>query len=206
MFNSLPVRIETLKISEGENKKVFHPRVVDLEDHGFENYINQVITQETQQMIDEQVGGMSTTVAEMIGLFEIKNNQRQVLSLILSNYTYHYQAAHGMTIIKGLTFDLEHNKVLQLKDLFKQDSDYVGTLSSLIHQQIKQRDILLINEFDKIKPDQGFYIADKTLVIYFQLYEITPYVFGFPFFPISVYDIESIIEEDGALGKMLINN
>ncbi|MFB4475682.1 RsiV family protein, partial [Oceanobacillus caeni] len=59
-----------------------------------------------------------------------------------------------------------------------------------------------ITEFTKIEPNQYFYIADKTLVIYFQLYELAPYAFGFPMFPISVYDIQDIIDEEGPLGRM----
>jgi hypothetical protein len=39
----------------------------------------------------------------------------------------------------------------------------------------------------------------------YQLYELTPYVFGFPQFPISVYEIQDIIREDAPLGVMLIN-
>ncbi|HHY20883.1 MAG TPA: DUF3298 domain-containing protein [Bacilli bacterium] len=69
--------------------------------------------------------------------------------------------------------------------------------------QIKQRDIFLLNGFTVIRPDQDFYIADKALVIYFQLYEITPYAYGFPMFPISVYEIQDIIDENGPLGRML---
>ena len=49
-------------------------------------------------------------------------------------------------------------------------------------------------------------MADKALVIYFQLYDITPYVFGFPMFPISVYEIQDIIDENGPLGRMAVNN
>ena len=67
----------------------------------------------------------------MIGEFEIKNNQRQVLSLSLSNYTYHYHAAHGMTYIKSLTFDLQKEKQCKLKDLFKPGSNYIE--STFLH-------------------------------------------------------------------------
>ena len=147
-----------------------------------------------------------TPLVEMIGTYELKNNQRNVLSLTLSNYSYYYNAAHGMTNITSLTFDLEKGRLCELKDLFKPSSNYVDTISKLIHDQIKQRNIMLINDFTVIRPNQYFYIADKTLVIYFQLYELTPYVFGFPMFPISVYDIQDIIDEDGPLGRMAINN
>lgn len=111
-----------------------------------------------------------------------------------------------MTYIKSLTFDLKKGGLCKLEDLFKPGSDYVKKLSFLIDAQIKQRNIQLLSDFTVIRPDQDFYIADKALVVYFQLYEITPYVFGFPMFPISVYDIQDIIDEEGPLGRMAVNN
>ena len=177
-----------------------------MENQSLERYINQSIIRQSQALINQQVAEMPTTVVEMLGTYEIKNNQRNVLSLTQTNYTYHDKAAHGMTYIKSLTFDLEAQKKVELKDLFKPDSNYVERLSAIIQEQIKQRDIGLIEDFTEISPKQDFYIADKTLVIYFQLYEITPYVFGFPMFPISVYDIQDIIKEDGPLSRMAENN
>jgi len=206
MPNTFPVTVKTAKISSGPNKTIFYPQVVGMRNQSLARYINQAIVSQTQQLINEQVGEMPTTVEEMLGLYEIKNNQRQVLSLALSNYTYHYQAAHGMTYIKSLTFDLQKGKLCELKDLFKPGSDYIQRLSRLINEQIQQRNIPLLNEFTVIQSNQDFYIADKALVIYFQLYEITPYVFGFPMFPISVFDLQDIIDENGPLGRMAVNN
>jgi hypothetical protein len=206
MPNTLPVRIRSYSIRNGPKKTVYYPQIVGMKEQLFERFMNQTIIQQTQQLINEQVGNMPTTVEEMLGTFEIKNNQRQVVSLSLSNYTYHDKAAHGMTYIKSLTFDLKNRKLCQLKDLFKPRSDYVKRLSSLISLQIKQRDIQLLFGFNEISPNQDFYIADKSLVIYFQLYEITPYVYGFPMFPISVYDLLDIIDENGSLGRMATNN
>ncbi|SHM77353.1 protein of unknown function [Gracilibacillus kekensis] len=203
---TFPVDIETHKISDGSNKTVFYPQVTALHNQQLERLINHAIIDQTQQLINEQIGNMPTEVEEMIGLYEVKNNQRQVLSLSLSNYTYHYQAAHGMTFIKSLTFDLEKEKKCELSDLFKPGSAYVERLSHLVAQQIKQRDIPLLGEFTGIRPDQDFYMADKTLLIYFQLYELTPYYFGFPMFPISVYDLQDIIVENGPLGRLAVNN
>ncbi|WP_379970792.1 DUF3298 domain-containing protein [Ectobacillus sp. sgz5001026] len=206
MSNSFSVSIKTVKISNGPNKTVFYPQVIGMQNQELEKSMNQTIACQTQQLINQQIGNMKETVEEMIGLYEIKNDQRQVVSLLLSNYTYHHHAAHGMTYIKSLTFDLKKGKVCELKDLFKLGSDYVKRLSLSIHTQIKQRDIQLLNSFTAIRTNQEFYIADKVLVIYFQLYEITPYVFGFPMFPISVFDIQDIIDEDSPLGRMAINH
>ena len=44
------------------------------------------------------------------------------------------------------------------------------------------------------------------LVIYFQLYEITPYVEGLPMFPISVFELADIIRENSPLSRLAINN
>ena len=206
MSITLPVCIRPLMISLGTDKKVLYPQVYNLRNKEFESLINQAIVQQTQWMIDKQAGNMPTSVVEMLGSYEIKNNQREVLSLTLSNYTYHYHAAHGMTYIKSLTFDLQKGQQCELKDLFKQGSDYVKRLSTLIQQQINERNVPLLDTFTSIKPNQDFYIADKTIVIYFQLYEITPYVYGFPMFPISVNSIQDIINENGPLGRMAVNN
>lgn len=203
---TLPVSIKSLKITSGPKQTVFYPKVMQMTNQQLQRLINTAIVYETQKLINEQVGNMPTTVKEMLGFYEIKNNQRQVLSLTFSNYTYHDQTAHGMTYFRSLTFDLKKGKQCQLRDLFKPEVDYMKKLSEIIKMQMKQRDIPLLHEFNTIKPNQDFYIADKTLVIYFQLYEITPYVFGFPMFPISVYDIQELIDENGPLGRMAVND
>ena len=206
MTISFPVRTKTFKIALGPQKIIYYPQFYSMSKQNLQAFINNTIVNEVHKMIVWNSGDTMTPLVEMLGTYELKNNQRNVLSLTLSNYSYYYHAAHGMTNIKSLTFDLEKGRLCELSDLFKPGSNYVETLSKLIHAQIKQRNITLINDFTVIRPNQYFYIADKTLVIYFQLYELTPYVFGFPMFPISVYDIQDIIDEDGPLGRMMINN
>lgn len=202
---NFPVGIKTMTISTGPTKVVYYPRVSGMQNKQLQEFINNTILRQNQQLINEQTGNMDTTVVDLYGYYEIKNNQRDVLSMSLSNYVYHYHAAHGMTVIKSLTFDLQKGKQAALKDLFKPGSDYVKRISDLIAVQIKERDIPLLVDFTAIKPDQDFYIADKALVVYFQLYEITPYAYGFPMFPISVYDLQDIIDENGPLGRMAVN-
>lgn len=203
---SLPVKIQTHKITDGPNKTVYYPRVSLKENYSLQRRIDQDIVLKTQQLIDKQLGDAPSTIIEMLGYYEVKNNQRDVLSFTFSNYAYAYQAAHGMTYINSLTYDLQKEKACELKDLFIPNSNYIERISQLIREQINQRDTPVINEFTMIAPNQDFYIADKTLVIYFQLYELAPYAFGFPMFPISVYDLQDIIREDGPLGRLAANN
>lgn len=203
---AFPVDVRTYKISRGQKQIVYYPQVTNLSNTKMQSLINETIVAQTQQLINQQAGNMPSQVEEMIGTYEIKNNQRNVLSLSLSNYAYHFHAAHGLTYIKSLTFDLQKGKLCNLHDLFKPGSRYIERLSALIEQQIEQRNIPVLDDFKSIWPDQDFYIADKALVIYFQLYDLAPYAFGFPMFPISVYELQDIIAEDGPLGRMAMNN
>lgn len=203
---TFPVHIQTMKVSGGPNQTVYYPQVIGMPNQAIESSMNHLIVQQAEQLIQQQVAEMPTPIVEMIGSYEIKNNQRHVLSLSQSNYTYHHHAAHGMTYMKSLTFDTQTGKMYQLKDLFKPGSDYIKRLSTIIRSQIKQREIPLLGEFTSIQPNQDFYIADKALVIYFQLYEITPYYVGFPMFPISVFQLQDMIDENGPLGWMAMNH
>lgn len=206
MVCPLPAGIHTLRVGSGSEREICYPHVYQVQNREFERFMNRRIVRTTQKLINMHVGDSPSTVEWMNGWYEIKNNQREVLSLNFSNNAYHYQAAHPMTYMASLTFDLKGLKKCSLKDFFKPGSDYIGRISDLIKMQIKERDITLISDFTAIKPDQDFYVADKTLVIYFQLYDITPYAFGFPIFPISVYDLQDIIDENGPLGRLAINS
>nr|WP_277347129.1 RsiV family protein [Psychrobacillus sp. BL-248-WT-3] len=94
-------------------------------------------------------------------------------------------------------------KQYSLKDLFNPNSNYVEKLSQIISMKIEAWEVPLLEDFTTIRPDQDYYLADHTIVIYFQLYEITPYVYGFPYFPIPIKSIEDIIRTDGPLNTLL---
>ena len=196
----LPVQIKTVHLIS-HRLDSFYPVIGGLSDKEVQKRINSTIIRTVYALMQEQ-GYFENEATTVTASYEIKNNQRGILSLSLINYAFS-GGAHGLTLIRSLTFNTETGRVYQLKDLFKPDADYVLRLSELVAEQIKERDIPILGEFTGIRPDQDFYIADKSLVLYFQLYEITPYVYGFPYFPISIYDIQDIIDEEGPLGIML---
>lgn len=163
--------------------------------------INQAIVQATYDLMKAQ-GYPGSDIREMDGTFEIKTNERDVLSLSLLNYTY-AGGAHGNTLQRSFTFDAETGRSYKLGELFKPGAPYINRLNAIIQAQIKARKLPLLGDYPGISDNQDYYIADKALVVYFPLYAIVPYVWGFPYFPISVYDIEDIIDENGPLGAML---
>ncbi len=200
----LPVQIIPRKLSL-PNLSVYYPFVAGQANPAAMQIMNNTILSLANQLIHMQ-GYFQNPLTQVTGWFEVKTNEREVLSLNLGTYGYPPKAAHGMTYIKSLTFDTRTGHAYQLHELFTPGSDYVKRLSDIIKKQIAQRKIQLINDFEGIRPDQDYYIADKALVIYFQLYEITPYVFGFPMFPISVYDLQDIVREGSPLAKMATND
>jgi len=180
---------------------VVYPVVVGMTNLWVQDKINRDIYCLVNYLLNLQ-GYFENPMTTVTGTYELKNNQKGFLSLSVINYAFS-GGAHGMTYIKSLNIDIGTGRNYMLSDLFKPGSDYIGRLNEIIRRQIKERQIPVINEFTTIKPDQDYYIADKALVIYFQLYELTPYAYGFPYFPISVYEIQDIIDENGPLGRML---
>lgn len=136
------------------------------------------------------------------GSYEIKTNEKGVFSLSLIGLG-DFKGAHPMTIINSLSFDTETGKNYKLSELFKPNSNYIKVLSEKVLIQLKAQNLPLFDEYPGIKPDQDYYIADKSLVIYFQLYEVAPYYVGFPYAIIPIYEIQDMIVENGLLSKML---
>ncbi|MEK3881295.1 DUF3298 and DUF4163 domain-containing protein [Paenibacillus sp. PL2-23] len=166
--------------------------------------INKALLHTAQQLVNSQ-GSLEAPGSEMIGYFELKTNEKGILSLSMYNYAY-TGGAHGMTLQKSLTFNASTGQSYTLAELFKPGSDYVSRINKFVAAGIQARGIDTLEPFKTIAPDQPFYIADRTLVIYFGLYELAAYVYGFLYFPISVYDLGDIINEDGPLGPMLAND
>lgn len=166
--------------------------------------INQAILAAAQQLVNSQ-GSLDDPRAEMIAFYEVKTNEKDVFSLSLYNYAY-TGGAHGMTLQKSLTFKTSTGQAYSLSELFKPGSNYVARINEFVAKGIKERDIPTLEPFQTIAPDQSFYVADRSLVVYFGLYELAAYVYGFLYFPISVYALQDIINEEGPLGPMLAND
>jgi len=198
-IQDIPVIVTTQRLV-GPRLDVVYPVVSGNINYWILQKINSEILNMVYFLLKKQ-GYFENPFTTVTGTYELKNNQRGILSLSIINYAF-AGGAHGMTYIKSLTFDVATGRTYMLSDLFIRGSDYISRLSEIIRRQIAERDLPLINEFQSINPEQDYYIADKALVIYFQLYDLTPYAYGFPYFPISVYEIQDIIDENGPLGKL----
>lgn len=198
-----PVAIQNMKINYNQIQ-IEYPQLIQMNNTSVQHHINQIIYNNVLLLMEEQQKYQSGSHPQVIGHFEIKTNERGILSLTLSNYTYTQPMAHGFTILKSLTFSVNTGQLYSLADLFKAGANYVEIISKEITKQIKERDIPVIEPFQKIRPDQDFYLADKSIVVYFQLYELSPYYVGFPMFPISVYSLLDMSKEEAPLSILAI--
>lgn len=197
-----PVLIRTLTHT-APGTVIHYPQVTGLANRSAEDKINRAIIQQIQDMQRAQQTVQTGNNPSTTGTFEIKTNERGILSLVLSNYTYSTPMAHGYTITKGLTFSTQTANTYTLSSLFKPGSNYQALLTAEVNAQIKKRNIpVLEGTTITVAPNQDFYLADKALVIFYPLYAITPYYVGFPMFPVSVYDLQDIAAENGPLSVM----
>ena len=175
-------------------------QVCNLTDEGIQQKINHKIYDLMINVIGELTQPDFTTY--ITGFYEIKTNQREVLSITL-NGLGDFHGAHPSNIVRSLSFDVTTGKAYKLGELFKPNSGYLKKISDIIAAEIKRREIPLLEDFEGISPEQDYYIADKNLIIYFQQYQITPYYVGLPYFSIPLYDISDMIVEDNILDRML---
>jgi len=203
MAFQLPAIVQAVQVKRPKTE-IWYPNVSGLEHREAQQAIRQKL-RETMSALEAKQGPLTDPRSEMTGWFEVKTNERYVFSISLYNYAY-AGGAHGLTLQQSLTFRSDTGKSYTLAELFKPGSDYAAVLSEQVKRQIAARDVPVFEPFGTIRPDQDYYVADRALVLYFQLYEITPYVYGFPYFPISVYDLQSIVREDGPLGPMVAND
>jgi hypothetical protein len=182
--------------------KVAYPKVLGLSNLFVQVAINEKIINLVHSLINEQMGSQENIV-DMIGTYEIKLNEKGLISIYFENYIYWYHAAHGMTVARSITMDLCTGATYKFRDLFKPGSNYTARLNEIIKAQIAEREIPTIEPFESIDTDQEYYLTPNALVIYYQLYRYTPYAYGFLEFEIPYTEIADIINPQGPIAKLM---
>lgn len=203
MVFALPALIQVQEIHK-QGVNIYYPKLHRLPKKEVESRINTLITHRVKKLMEAQYQKQGTDhFTEMLGSFEIKTNERNIFSVTFGNYAYREGFAHGLSLMDSITVDLESGRLYSLADLFKPDSDYVKLLSSKIRKQIEARQIPLLDRFPTISKEQSYYIADKSLVLYFQAYDISPGYVGLPAFPLNAFYLEDLLLADGPLDRLL---
>ena len=110
--------------------------------------------------------------------------------------------ASGYEFSRFYHIDKVGDRVVTLKDLFREDADYVTALSDEVRQQMEERMAedreasYFPEEFTAIDPEQNFYFnGSGELVLVFDEYTIAPGSMGMPEFPIPADVYETLLKK-----------
>jgi hypothetical protein len=118
-------------------------------------------------------------VVEGIFGYEVKRNNRGLISILLSDYLYS-GGANGLTVKTGLTFSAADGRVLRLRDLFKNEATYTNCVNEQIMKQLEERQLeaQLLKAFSGITGEETFYVTESALVIVIQELDWFPHAMG----------------------------
>lgn len=132
--------------------------------------------------------------------YTVTYNKECILSLYFNKYQY-TGGAHGMTNREADTWDLSKAEKIDLKDLYVGEdrslADYfVNEINRQIKVNIDAGNNYYFENYEELVKEyfnpRNFYINEEGVVIFYQLYEIGPYVSGIMTFTIP-YE-EGVIE------------
>ncbi|HYE12633.1 MAG TPA: DUF3298 and DUF4163 domain-containing protein, partial [Patescibacteria group bacterium] len=181
-----------------------YPELKGLENADVQNKLNSLFARLAAEAkargyeIEQYIGQDEITrhiKAEVYFDYQVKYNQNDMLSVAVLDYQYS-GGAHGGTVQSSYTFDLKTGREYEIKDLFKEGSDYISMISSEVKKQMEEREMtVLLAPFNSINVDQDFYLSNNAVVVYFQQYEYLPYSYGIPEFAVDF----SLIKKYGGI-------
>lgn len=148
--------------------------------------------EEAEKTAKEYFGGLNKEKPsfsyEIYSMYTATKDNNSIVSLYNDYYEF-LGGAHGMTTRTSYTIDKRQEKLLTLKELFTEGYNYTDAINKEIKAEINKNPENYFDSgeiFKGINENQSFYIEDDNLVIYYQLYDLAPYVFGFPEFKIPL--------------------
>ncbi|MDF2877276.1 MAG: hypothetical protein K0S30_372 [Clostridia bacterium] len=178
------------------NLNIKVPQIKGLSDKKFQSHLNKTFLEQAQKAKKNALytakeynkdilkDHLTPVKFEYISTFSVIEAPRPYLVLGFLEYQYS-GGAHGISYQKYINLRTTDNKILQLKDLFTEGTDYKTLINTEIKEQIQQRQIKGeyffpgSQGFTSIKEDQAYYINNLgNLVIVFNIYEIAPYAAG----------------------------
>ncbi|MHC6180090.1 DUF3298 and DUF4163 domain-containing protein [Clostridium sp. JNZ X4-2] len=196
------VKLNEQKLSPA-NFSINYPVISNEKDTEPLTKINNIIADEVSKLFRSQV--LLPEIVDfhdVLGNYEIMLNQKNILSILFNMGIYINHAAHGYTKYSSITVNTETGQVYEFSDLFNSKVYYTKILNELAQQYIEENNIDLIDEYKGITEDQQYYLTPDSLVLYYQIYEYTPYVYGLFKIEIPYNKISNIINPAGPIARL----
>lgn len=191
-------RLVKMKIQSNQvDLAIKYPYVIDMNNNELQNKINDLL--KTQSGADYK-GRPDETFRQD---YDVMLNKNGIVSILNQSDMYMKGAAHGLSMRSAINIDMTDGKLYALKDLFKAGSDYKSKLNAIIRGKLVADNVPLLRGFEGVGDKQEYYLTEKELVVYYQLYDYTPYAYGFLEFYIPYKDITNIIDKNGPIARIL---
>lgn len=189
-FNSALIVLEnSIKYSSlRANLEIIYPVLYDTNDDQAIKIINTTIQRDIDNFYNYFLNitePSSMFYCEGNASYEVTLNSNDLLSINITYYEY-TGGAHGMYTMINYTFDTKTGKLLALQDLFIPEFDFITPIKDKVLTEVnKEREIYFAEAPELItQTDFSFYLLPKTIVVYYDLYDIAPYSSGIRTFEI----------------------
>lgn len=190
---------EKYKDKEKENIKIINKINNEIYDYivDFKNNIKkQSLEYEKDYENSYKNKSLPKFVYEAYSEYNVTYDKDNLISIPVLTYEF-TGGAHGMSVLKSFNYNLKNGEELKLSNIFNDNVDYKSLINTYVKREIEEnKDLYFMGKegFKGISDDQGFYLENDRLIIYFQLYEIAPYYIGIPKFEIPLNEIKDEIK------------
>lgn len=126
-----------------------------------------------------------------------KNGDIVSIWIMMNNYT---GGAHGLYWLNTYTFNTKTNEIYTFDNLFKEGEDYTTVIRNKIISEIKKApDYYFPGAVDTIASYSGefpFFINGNKIIVYFGLYDISPYAVGIRYFEFDADEINYLLKPE----------
>ena len=183
------------------------PEIEGMENKTLQNSLNEKYLKENKKLYEEfnkEIEDLKAAGGGHLGVdsgYEVKTDNDSILSI--RRYVVN-TVGSSSTTFQYDTIDKQEQVLITLPSLFKDDS-YIKIISQNIKEQMQQQmekdkdkyywlNDEMIDNFEKIKQDQGFYISNNgKLIISFDKYEVAPGYMGNPEFEIPTELLSEVL-------------
>lgn len=201
---SKPVVVE-LMTEELSEDKVYEWKVTTPKFNGHDN-LTKIIgediegtKEELQYIKDVEKGEVRSSPYSFGAEPAVYTNENGILGVKVDYYSY-TGGAHGGYWTTYYNYDIVKKEIIELKSLFKEESDYLEILYSFLFNEMKddqyQGDSLRSYYYED-KKELQYFIAENQINIFFDVYAIASYAAGQITYEVPVEAIESHLSDYG---------
>jgi len=170
-------------------------------------YSEENLNEETDEEIEESWLSESSQTD-----FEVKKFN-SILQIQKGNSWYSIGAAHGLYDVEYLLFDINTGENINANSLFNDEKNWRKKVSELVRDKYKDTDYFVFDaegkndiELAKLfeRDDYNIFFDRNKIMIYYDLYELTPYSDGIPCFEIKIKEIEDYLNKESELYKNIL--